>query len=185
MCLHRAGMSSATNVCCLNPLSDTVSSYENRQSHETGDGERLRAEGHLHRAGKSEGGLTSQPKALLALFNGGADRRGRRAGKKVARAVFTTRASDELLADGQRNPFGRGTGSLQTNRTDRRSKLSVPAPTPGSGWPRQGTSRITFGSLISRTDSTVTAPLPTKALASNVPFWTVPVLSICACTETV
>ena len=43
----------------------------------------------------------------------------------------------------------------------------------------------TLGFLINRTDSTVTAPLPTNARASYVPFWTVPVESIIACTETV
>src|SRR5437762_2895195 len=48
-------------------------------------------------------------------------------------------------------------------------KLPAPAPpTPGSGW-CDYRSRITFGSLIRRTDSTVIDPLPTNASADAEP----------------
>src|SRR5207247_1102617 len=67
--------------------------------------------------------------------------------KKKARTVFTARAKPRLIRRRPEDPFGRGTGGLRTNRTDRKSKLPAPAPTPGSGWWGYR-SRITFGSLI-------------------------------------
>ncbi len=75
-------------------------------------------------------------------------------------------------------PIGKiGTANFRPLPPEHRSALAFRLP--------QGTSRITFGSLISRTDSAVIVPLPMVPRAVKEPVWALPVVSMRACTETV
>lgn len=93
---------------------------------------------------------------------------------------------EKLEADSTNNPpthlnsFQTGSGKPAAPSIDRNGRLP-PEVANGCDY----NSSTTFGSLINRTDSTVTLPLPTAPSADHEPVCALPVVSMRACTLTV